>query len=166
MTRKQKFIKDTVYTYRYPLSRKALNEKLDDKSGMCHNYDNGSYLIEIKDDDRFFLGLEGSHLCGNYYIANVAEDEKGLKISGKIVSNPDENGNPKIQDASKSVKEIIGIALMMILLFPITVLFGIFALVEIICKTVSKIMKKPKPRPTYEQRLDKFMIEYLDCKKI
>ena len=146
------------YVYTYPFSQEQLLERLNDRHGRCHSF--GDYLIEIKDDTTFFLGVERcGHSGGNWYIANVAVCDDGCRICGKIVSNPDEHGHPKEPVKGKeSLTERIFITVFGILVSIVAV--PIYALV----KVVGFLLRK-NFLPSTEDKLDRFMLDYLACSK-
>ncbi len=143
----------------YPYSKESLLAKLNQRDGEYHRFgDLGDYLIKIKSDDRFFLGVErGSH-AGTWYIADVRECDGGLKISGRLVYHPDEDGNaPRL-----TWKDHVETAVLYIFFSPLWLVSTVIGGVR---KLIYKIKKLPQPRPAAEEKLDTFMCDFLGCKK-
>ena len=156
--------KETIHTYEYPFSKAQLTESIKDKLGKSGNE---NYLIKYKDNDNFFLGIErAGHSGGNWYVANVTEENGKTQITGKIVYNPDENGQETKLETSKSEK--IGTVLLCIFFgIPILFILLLFSTVLLFEKIINKFRKKPKLTfLSKEEKLDKFMLEYLNCKKL
>lgn len=150
------------YVYEYPHSKKKLLAQLDNRRGINHNYRFGEYLIEIKSDNCFFLGVQrGGHSGGGYwYIARIAEAESGAPIiRGGIVYNPDNHGNPQ----KEAFPDRIEFFLLSVLLLPVILIIKAAQLFRML---LLKIRKKPLPRPAEEVNLDRFMTEYLHCRKL
>lgn len=78
-------------------------------------------------------------------------------IRGKIILNPDENGNPTVNNKKYSKLKIFRDTFIIWLLF--WWLLQIFLLIA----TISKLFDKNKKELTKEEKLDKFMINYLLC---
>ena len=149
------------YVYQYPHSKEHLLDKLNDRRGINHNYCFGDYLIDIKNDDFFFLGVQrGGHSGGYWYVARIEENEYGTtSIRGRIVYNPDNNGNPQ----KETIMEKIEFILLNVILLPIILVIKSIQFIRIL---LLKIQNKPVPCPGEEMKLDKFMIDYLCCKKL
>lgn len=150
-----------VFKYRYPFFKDSLLNKLNDRHSIYHNWNCGEYLIRIKNDNRFFLGVERvGHSSGYWFVADIDETaSEGITISGKIIYEPDDDGNEQI----KSFKDKISKALLYVILSPVILICNI---IDFFHDTCLKISKKPIPLPNPEIKLDKFMIEYLCCQKI
>ncbi|MBQ4509476.1 MAG: hypothetical protein II984_02025 [Clostridia bacterium] len=156
--------KEAIHTYEYPFPKAQLTESIKDKLGK---YGNNEYLIEYKENGNFFLGVErAGHSGGNWYVANVTEADGKTTITGKIVYNPDENGQETKLETSKSEK--IGTVLLCIFFgIPILFILLLFSTVLLFEKIINKFRKKPKLTfLSKEEKLDKFMLEYLNCKKL
>ena len=145
------------YVYEYPSSKEALLHQLNDRRGNNHNYCFGDYLIEIKSDDRFFLGVErGGHSGGYWYVARIEETSAGTQIiRGSIVYNPDEDGNPQKEPFIDQLEYLfLNVVLLPVVLVAKAIRF--FRLLRL------KLRKEPLPRPEEEVKLDRFMVGFLD----
>ena len=136
--------------------------KADSKSTFLHRLKNNSpqfFNVSVKDEDMFFVLLKSTHGGGYYFVGNIAESENGLCITGSIVHDPDENGNPKEQSYSKKekIKDFLKAAIGLILLWWIVVIVGIIVL-------FCEIFNKDKDVPL-EKKLDDFMIDFMGCEK-
>ncbi len=136
--------------------------KTDSKSTFLHRLKNNSpqfFNVSVKDEDMFFVLLKSTHGGGYYFVGNIAESENGLCITGSIVHDPDENGNPKEQSYSKKekIKDFLEAAIGLILFWWIIVIVAIFAL-------FGGMFKKDKDVPL-EKKLDDFMIDFMGCEK-
>lgn len=75
--------------YKYWFSKEHF---IQDCYRLKNNNTNG-YLIDIKDDNNIWFGIEKrGHCGGNWYVATINEKDNELTITGKIVLNHDENG--------------------------------------------------------------------------
>lgn len=156
--------KKKEFMYQYPSDAESLFVKLNEKDDVYHRYLDGQYLIEIKNDSTFFLGVERGAHNGYFYVGHVQESDKKTLIYGSIVYAPDENGNEK----AWSKKErfffiaacIIGFPIVLLVLVLVTIIFAGSYFYKIIFKK-NKSVEKAK-----EEKLDDFMIKYLQCKKI
>lgn len=157
-------MKNKEYKYLYPFSRTMLFEKLNDRNSVYHNWKQGQYLIEIKSDALFFLGVgRAGHSGGYWYVAHIEEAENGaLTIRGEIVCNPDDSGNPEIQRKGTVGEQIVW-SLLEILLFPLVI---VSCFVRLIVKLVCILLRKENPWTTEKENLHRFMTEYLGCRKI
>jgi hypothetical protein len=145
--------------YEYGFSKENLYEKLNNKSGCYSNYGNaGDYLIEIKNDDSFFLGIERGGHSGYWYIARISEMQDKVIIKGKIIFDPDEQGNKKPSQKG----ETFGIIILFFFLWPL-LLLGLFY--KLMYYLYCIIFKKPKPKNRMD-KLGDFMINYLGCTKL
>lgn len=136
--------------------------KADSKSTFLHRLKNNSpqfFNVSVKGEDMFFVLLKSTHGGGYYFVGNIAESENGLCITGSIVHDPDENGNPKEQSYSKKekIKDFLETAIGLILFWWIIVIVAIFAL-------FGGMFKKDKNVPL-EKKLDDFMIDFMGCEK-
>lgn len=152
--------KDKVFKYECPYTKEQLYEKLNNKHGVYSDYGKeGDYLIELKNDG-FFLGIERAGHTGYWYNAAVRTVDDRIIIQGKIVYDPDENGNEK----PCSKKEKFGSGLIIIICIPA---WTIFMLCYGIAWLIRFIIGKPMPKEkSKEQKLDDFMCNYLCCKKL
>ena len=74
--------KEKEFVYAYLDSKEQLLTKLNDRSGYYHNWCYGQYLIDIKRDDFFFLGVDrGGHGGGFWYVARVEYKSAGTHDS-------------------------------------------------------------------------------------
>ena len=158
---------ETVFTYEYHGTKEHF---LEDLNSQFNNNTARGYLLERKENGNFFLGVErAGHSGGNWYVANVTEENGKTQITGKIVYNPDENGQERKSERKSSIKDTIGIVIMFILLLPI-VIFGCIALgIWFIIDKIKTRNNKEASAFVFiskEEKLDKFMLEYLNCKKI
>ena len=96
--------KAKTYIYEYPYKKEDLFEKLNNRKGSYHNYCQGEYLIIIKNECEFWLGVERGGHSGYWYIANVEQRNNKTIIRGKIIYNPDEEG----KEQSKTFGDIVG----------------------------------------------------------
>jgi len=149
------------YIYIYPHTKAALFHMLNNRNGCSQNFDSGDYLVDIKDEDRFFLGIaRGGHGGGYWYVAKVEKASGQLFIRGNIVYNPDESGIS--QSTPLTLRDKISTALLCIFLLPLLILVWLFqSFGNLFCW----IFKKKKLWLTDEEALDNFMITYLGCKK-
>ena len=148
--------KSKIYVYEYPYKKEYLLERLNNRKGCYHNYCEGEYLITLKNECEFWLGVErGGHSGGYWYIAKIEEKNNKTIISGKIVHNPDEEGNERT--------ETFGDLVWFIIFFPLIFILNFF---EIIVTLFRKIFKRKEKHLSTSDKLDKFMLNYLDCKKI
>ena len=148
--------KAKIYTYEYPYKKEYLFEKLNNRKGCYHNYCEGEYLITLKNECEFWLGVErGGHSGGYWYIAKIEEKNDKTIISGKIVHNPDEEG----KERSKTWRDVVGF----IIFSPLILMLN---LIEIVVTLFSKIIKTQEKHLSTSDKLDKFMLNYLNCKKI
>lgn len=140
-----------VYTYEYSYDKKYIFNKLKKAN---------DYKIVIKDECRFMIGLESTHSGGFWYVANIEEVENKQIIFGQIIHNPDEDGKPRKVEykAKDKIKDGLIIAVMFIILWWLLLIIWI-------CGSISSLFTKKKEELTKEQKLDKFMTEYLCCKK-
>ena len=140
-----------VYTYEYSYDKEYIFNKLKKAN---------DYKIVIKDEYRFMIGLESTHSGGFWYVANIEEVENKQIIFGQIIHNPDEDGKPrKVEYKTKDkIKDGLIIAVMFIILWWLLLIIWI-------CGSISSLFTKKKEELTKEQKLDKFMTEYLCCKK-
>jgi hypothetical protein len=143
--------KEIVYSYEF--NKKYLFDKLNNRSGCYHNYD--EYLIEIKNDNTFFLGIEKGGHTGYWYVAHISENDGKTIISGDIVFDPDENGKTK----STNKSGILTTVLLYVIFWPIMLLSFLVTFLLKVFKIASKTKSK-------EEKLDSFMINYLCCSKI
>lgn len=158
--------KETIFTYEYSETKEHFLKDLNSKFGKDGVQD---YLLRRKENGNFHLGIErAGHCGGNWYVANVTEADGKTKISGKIVYNPDENGQETKTERKQSVRETIGLIVMFVLFLPLVILGAIvFGILLLINKIRIKRSKPPILNElTKEEKLDKFMIEYLNCKKL
>lgn len=158
--------KETIFTYEYPDTKDRFLDALNSQCGKYGTPD-GKYLIKYKENGNFFLGIErAGHSGGNWYVANVTEENGKTCITGKIVYNPDENGQEAKIERSKSEK-IKTILLYILFCIPIILILLLFSVVILFEKIIHIFRKKPKPTfLSKEEKLDKFMLEYLNCKKL
>ncbi|MBE6130438.1 MAG: hypothetical protein E7183_01845 [Erysipelotrichaceae bacterium] len=140
-----------VYTYEYSYDKEYIFNKLKKAN---------DYRIVIKDEYRFMIGLEATHSGGFWYVANIEEVENKQTIFGQIIHNPDEDGKPrKVEYKTKDkIKDGLIIAVMFIILWWLLLIIWI-------CGSIYSLFTKKKEELTKEQKLDKFMTEYLCCKK-
>lgn len=115
--------------------------------------------VHVKHADMFFLLLKSTHGGGHYFIGHLQERENGLCITGDIVHNPDENGNPKISHytTKEKIKDFFQITIGFFLFWWFLIVLGIIDL-------LSKIFAKGK-NMTLEEMLDAFMIHNMGCEK-
>lgn len=149
--------KSKKFTYLFESDKNSLLEKINNKVGYYHNYgcDKEYYLVEVKANDGFYLGLKKVGHTGYWFVAKIIEQNSHIIIDGEIIFDPDENG--KERKESKKIK--LGKCLLSIFYFPILlILYLIYFLL-----TLFKVVPKPLSK---EKKLDKFMLEYLKCKKI
>ena len=140
-----------VYTYEYSYDKEYIFNKLKKAN---------DYKIVIKDEYRFMIGLESTHSGGFWYVANIEEVENKQIIFGQIIHNPDEDGKPRKVEykAKDKIKDGLIIAVMFIILLWLLLIIWI-------CGSISSLFTKKKEELTKEQKLDKFMTEYLCCRK-
>ena len=100
-----------------------------------------------------WLGLERGDHAGYWYCSVVEKTAAGCSIRGKIVYDPD--GYTK--GGRSGWLEWIGFALLFVVFLVPVALFALG------CLLVGSFQKKP---PTKEERLDEFMCEYINCKKV
>lgn len=147
---------EKIFKYRYPFKKEYLLIKLNNRTGFGHNWNRGEYLIDIKNENCFHLGVgRAGHSSGYWYIGNIEEDEEGTIISGKIVFNPDENGN----ELKKPAIDLVEI-FFYIIFSPFIIILKIKNLVR------TKIKKLSEPVPKTEENLENFMVNYLCCIRI
>ena len=147
--------KAKAYVYEYPYKKEYLFEKLNNRKGYYHNYCEGEYLITIKNECNFWLGVERGGHSGYWYIANIEERDNKTIVSGKIVYDPDEVGNER--------QKTMGDILLFILFSPCLLLLNILTL---IIDLFGRIFGKKRKHSTPVDKLDRFMLNYLNCKKI
>lgn len=140
-----------VYTYEYSYDIEYIFNKLKKAN---------DYKIVIKDEYRFMIGLESTHSGGFWYVANIEEFENKQIIFGQIIHNPDEDGKPRKVEykAKDKIKDRLIIAVMFFILWWLLLIIWI-------CGSIYSLFTKKKEELTKEQKLDKFMTEYLCCKK-
>ena len=148
------------YVYEYPHTKEHLLDQLNDRRGINHNYCFGDYLIDIKNDNFFFLGVErGGHSGGYWYVARIEESGTGAPIiRGSIVHNPDSDGNPQ----KESFMDKIEFLFLYVVLLPVILVIKTIQLFRFL---LLRIRKQPVPRPAEEVKLDRFMTDYLHCTK-
>lgn len=147
--------KAKTYVYEYPYKKEYLFEKLNNRKGCYHNYCEGEYLITIKNNNIFWLGVERGGHSGYWYIANVEEINNKTIISGKIIYNPDEEGREEAKTFGDIVWHIVFLPVILILIF-----------LEMIVTLFRKIINRKEKHLSTSDKLDKFMLNYLNCKKI
>ena len=147
--------KAKTYVYECPYKKEYLFEKLNNRKGVYHNYCEGEYLITIKNDNVFWLGVERGGHSGYWYIANVEQRNNKTIIRGKIIYNPDEEG----KEQSKTFGDIVGF----IIFSPLLLILNF---IDIIVFLFNKIIKPKEKHLTTSDKLDNFMLNYLNCKKI
>ena len=149
---------DKEFVYIYPYSKEHLFAKLNERNGTTLYWNDREYLIEIKNDNLFFLGIKRiGHSGGYWYIANIEENSYGgLTIRGKIAFDPDENGNS--QEHKTTVWDKIEMALLYVLLFPLVIVIWLL-------RMLISIIKHTPFEVTKEDNLDKFMLDFLCCNK-
>lgn len=147
--------KSKIYSYEYTYKKEYLFNKLNDRKGCYHNYCEGEYLISIKKDNVFWLGVERGGHTGYWYIANVTDQNGKVIVSGRIIYDPDEDGNEK--------PKTIGDILLFILFSPCILLLNILT---VIVDLFMRITRKKQKHLSPADKLDKFMLDYLCCKKI
>ena len=147
--------KSKIYVYEYPYKKQDLFEKLNNRKGLYHNYGQGKYLITIKNECEFWLGVERGGHSGYWYIANLEERDNKIIVSGKIIYDPDEEGKEK----SKTFGDIVGL----IIFSPLLLILNF---IDIIVFLFNKIIKPKEKHLTTSDKLDNFMLNYLNCKKI
>ncbi len=140
-----------VYAYEYSYNKEYIFNKLK----KVHDY-----KIAINDENRFMIGLESTHSGGFWYVANIEEVENKQIIFGQIIHNPDEQGKPRKVDykTKDKFKDAFIIIFMFILLWWLLLIIWIFG-------SICELFTKKKEQLTKEQKLDKFMTEYLCCQK-
>lgn len=136
--------------------------RIDNKETFLRKLSNNSpqfFDVSVKNEDTFFVLLKSTHGGGDYFVGNIAECENELCITGNIVHNPDENGNPKELSYSKKekIKDFLKGVIGLILFWWILVIAAIFVL-------FSRIFAKGKEVPL-EKKLDDFMIDFMGCEK-
>jgi len=153
--------KQKTYVYEYPYSKEFLLEKLNNRQGDYHNWCAGTYRIEIKSDSRFFLGVgRAGHSGGDWYVADIEENGRGgYTVRGRIVYNPDENGCTPKESPGQRIENGCLCVLLLPLILAVRLMYGIRFL-------IFKIRRLPLPPTDAERRLDRFMADYLCCKKI
>lgn len=149
--------KSKKYTYLYENDRNSLLEKLNNKVGYYYNYgcDKEYYLVEVKADNSFHLGLKKVGHTGYWFVAKIIDQNSHIIIDGEIIFDPDENGKERCE--SKKIK--LGKSLLSIFYFPILLILYFIYFLLILFKVVPKPLSK-------EKKLDNFMLEYLQCKKV
>lgn len=147
-----------IIKYEYFFQKEYLIDKLKN-----YKYKrNDDYLIQIN-DNKISIGIErAGHIGGYFYVADIYEENNKTKIEGKIILNPDENGNPIVNNEEYSKLKIFRDT------FIILLLFWWLLLIFLLIATISKLFDKTKNKKelTKEQKLDNFMINYLLCEKI
>lgn len=140
-----------VYTYEYSYDKEYIFNKLKKEN---------NYKIVVKDENSFMIVLESTHPVGFWYIANIEEVENKQVIYGQIIHNPDEYGKPRkvIYKAKDKVKDCLTIVIMFIFTWWLLLIIWL-------CGIILELFKKNKVELSKEQKLDKFMIEYLCCRK-
>ena len=138
--------KAKIYVYEYSYKKEYLFEKLNNRKGLYHNYCAGEYLIIIKNECEFWLGVErAGHSGGYWYIAKIEEKNNKTIISGKIVYNPDEEGKERTKTFGDLVWFIIFSPLIFILNFiDIIAILGALAWLPQIIAWIYNWLKKPK----------------------
>ena len=147
--------KQKHFTFRYPFGKDALREKLKAIRADSALGD-GEYIIDLKNSNRLFLGVMRAGHSGYWYVADIIEDQGGsVLIKGAIVYDPDENGNAHKMSFTDLLLKIV--------LFPLILILEIFGLFSAL---ISKMKNKPRHLPDTEEKLNKFMLEYLCCEKV
>ena len=136
--------------------------RIDNKETFLRKLSNNSpqfFDASVKNEDTFFVLLKSTHDGGDYFVGNIAECENELCITGNIVHNPDENGNPKELSYSKKekIKDFLKGVIGLILFWWIVVIVGLIAW---FCKMFNKDIEVP-----LEKKLDDFMIDFMGCEK-
>ena len=141
------------YNYIYFHNKNFFLEKLK-------RYNEHKMHIAIKNENMFFVGLKSHHGGGYWYVGHIEERENDLLITGKIVNNPDDLGNPK--EVKYPVLEKIKDALIIVIFFLI---FWWIILISYLISFIFRLIKKPEKELTMEEKLERFMISYMCCQK-
>lgn len=148
--------KKKEFVYEYPYAKEHLLDKLNGYDAQCHDSKNKKLMLRLKRENKFFLCVKYvAHTGGDWYIANIEENEAGATIiRGTIVPNPDDEGRKRKPD--------FAIVLFYICLWPVAIVHFI-ARLNLYLKT-----KKQRALAQTEMydNLNKFMLEYLGCKEI
>ena len=152
------------FAFETPLSAQQLSERLPEalREYNTVNYDPWTDLrheVPHGSQNRFRIGIErAGHSNGGYwYCATIDETEKGSRITGNVVFDPDENDIS--QGSEETLWDKIQFVLLVILLLIPLILFwigyGIYNLYR-------RIRHLPKEL-TKEEKLVHFMTKYLSC---
>ena len=141
------------YNYIYFHNKNFFLEKLK-------RYKEHNMHIAIKNENLFFVGLKSHHGGGYWYVGHIEERENKTFITGKIVNNPDELGNPK--EIKYPVLEKIKDTILIIIFFLI---FWWLILISYLVTFIINLIKKPEKEPSMEEKLEHFMINYMCCEK-
>ncbi len=145
-----------VCEYIYSYNKEQFLEKLK-------RFSSANNKIRIINDKQFSMAVENNHAGCLWYVAEITEENNLSKISGKIITNPDENGNQsrKPYTTKEKIKDTFWIIIGLILLWWI-VLF-----VYLIVSVSNKIKKNEcNEIQNVYTKLDNFMINKFGCKKI
>ncbi len=158
-TKKKKSISPS-FVYEYPFSKEVFYQELKAKRTSFCKQNQDNYLIELK-NDLIWIGIEKGDHAGWWYVGKVYELDGKSLVTGQIVYDPDEDGNPKINH--RNAKEKIIDIIIFIVLIPLFLLIIPFYFLWWIYK---KLSKKTFQNMNREERLHHFFIDDMGCKKI
>lgn len=157
---KKKKKSNQSFVYESPLSKKDLYQRIIERKHANCVQNGEDYLIDIK-NDLIWIGIEKGGHSGWWYVGKTYELDGKSLITGQIVYNPDDDGNPKFY--KRSLKDKIGNILIFILLLPLLLLLLPFYFLWWLYK---KLSKKTFQTMSREERLDFFFVNQMSCKRI
>ena len=147
---------DKRYSYEYPHSKDQLQERISNRQNNFEKDDS----VKIS-GNRIFVRVEKrGHFSELWYIADLEETDGKTTLSGKLVKNPDKDGNSTTYKEDSA--ESFGIIVLAIVFFPITIILLLWNSLRLIFRDSAP---KSFDQMNDEEKLDYVMQYHLHCKK-
>lgn len=147
---------EKLYFYEYPRSKDQFLERIFNRQNNFEKDDS----VKIS-GDKIFVRVENRGHSGElWYVADMKETDGKTTLSGKLVKNPDKDGNSTTYKEDK--RESFGIIVLAIVFFPITIILLLWILLR---KLFSGSSIKTFSQMNDEEKLDYVMQYHLHYKK-